>query len=138
MLVQIKIHAVGERLGDPANSSGSCGVLSPGQPFNLERADQDVPIRGLLAADFSASTERADEVRLLLLEAIFRSRVCATKNRVGVGLSVNVRHAPTVAIDRHGASAPLPTLRFRFRGRLGGLPRRGSLMRARCRLRQEK
>ncbi len=74
---------------------------------------------------FGEPALRVDEIGLDAVEVVFRLRVHQAEHHVGVGLGVDVRHAPVVADDRDALSARLPRRQLRTvgRGRRRGLGR---------------
>jgi hypothetical protein len=105
------------------------------QRRQLRRVDeQPLPQVGphrALAVHLRQAAERAHVVALDAREVVLGLGVHEPEHRVGVGLAVDVRHAPRVADDGHARGARAPARGVRRRGRRGrARGRRGRRLRA--------
>ena len=110
---EIEIQALGPRIHQRLQPRRAVVVLR----LHVRRIDEQlhpqVAIDFALAFRFGQAALRVDEVGLDAVEVVFGLRIHQPEHDVGVGLAVDVRHAPVVADDRDAFGARLPRRHLR-------------------------
>ena len=113
---QVEVEAVGPAVHQRLQPRRALVVLG----LQVRRVDEELHAQVapdlFLAFRFGEPALRVDEVGLDAVEVVFRLRVHQAEHDVGVGLAVDVRHAPVVANDRDALRALLERWRVRIAG----------------------
>ena len=99
VLLEIEVVAGGESFGDALDLGIERRESAASGLDQLEGGDLDVALESRLADDLGVAAERLDVGVLELPEVVFALRPRRAEGDRRVGLAVDVRHAPLVAVD---------------------------------------
>ena len=121
---QVEVQAVGPAVHQRLEPGFGLRVVGLELHGINEQLHAQVAIDRALALRLGEAALRVDEVGLDAVEVVFSLRVHQPEHDIGVGLGVDVGHAPVVADDGDAIGALLPGGNFRADGRGGRLRRR--------------